>query len=57
MMPMLRDVNGTGYKSVISAKSVLGPGGIILSDDLDSRRGEDYAEDGQFLDEFDKLGI
>lgn len=54
---MLRDVNGTGYKSVISAKSVLGPGGIILSDDLDSRRGEDYAEDGQFLDEFDKLGI
>ena len=54
---MLKDVNGTGYKSVISAKSVLPSGGVILSDDLDSRRGDDYAEDGQYLDEFDKLGI
>jgi len=56
-MPMLKDVNGTGYKSVISAKSVLPSGAVILSDDLDSRRGGDGAEDGQYLDEYDNLDI
>ena len=39
MMPMLRDVNSTGYKSVISTNKNVMPQGGILSD-LDSRNGD-----------------